>query len=347
MHYFEQRTADDNDAFSQDLNLTSAGDGPIQYVIGAYYFSSEQRSTDNASLNGGSATPTVYVLGQLNTPKTESYAGYADLTWEAMPRLFLTGGVRYSDETKELFVACPALSPGCPRNPFFDGEASFDSWTPRAVVRYQLDDNSNVYASYSKGFKSGLISIASPFNIVDPEEIDAYEVGYKTAHGSWRLDTAAYYYDYKDLQVSSLQIVNNINTAITTNAASAENYGAEAQLAASITSDFNFNVGVAYTHARYTDFPGASYNGTVATGPLAGLNTTSCPAPPPATGNVPCTQDWGGKRIARAPDWTGNIGADYTMATGIGKFVLAGNVAYTSAYVVIRGDLDSRGELSL
>ena len=114
-----------------------------------------------------------------------------------MPRLFLTGGIRYSHETKEAFVVCPAISAGCPRNPFFDGDADFESWTPRAVIRYQLDDNSNVYASYSKGFKSGLISLASPFNTVDPEKIDAYEVGYKTARDSWRLDTAAYYYDYR------------------------------------------------------------------------------------------------------------------------------------------------------
>jgi iron complex outermembrane receptor protein len=51
---------------------------------------------------------------------------------------------------------------------------------------------------------------------VDPEKIDAYEIGYKTARGRWRLDTAAYYYNYRNLQVSSLQIVNGINTATTT-----------------------------------------------------------------------------------------------------------------------------------
>ena len=92
----------------------------------------------------------------------------------------------------------------------------------------------------------------------------------------------------QDLQVSSLQIVNGINTAITTNAASAENYGAEAQVAASVTSDFNVNVGVAYTHARYQDFPAASYNAIATTGLTAGLNTTSLPKrnPPPADGAV-------------------------------------------------------------
>jgi iron complex outermembrane recepter protein len=339
LRYFEQRTRDKNEAFSQDLNLTSSGDGPIQYVVGAYYFNAELRTVENASLNALTATPTVYVEGQHNTSKTEAFAGYADVTWQAASRLFLTAGLRYSDETKKLNVACPTLSAGCPRDPFVDDEADFDSWTPRGVVRFQLDDDSSVYASYSKGFKSGLISVASPFNVVDPEEVDAYEVGYKTARGTWRLDTAAYYYDYQDLQVSSLQIVNGINTAVTTNAASAEIYGAEAQFSIAPVDDFNISAGAAYTHARYKSFPEASYNAINA----AGLNTTSCvnSAPPPA--QIPCVQDWSGQQPTRAPDWTGNLAADYTLRTGIGSFELAGNVFYTSSYIPLKGDLDTSG----
>jgi iron complex outermembrane receptor protein len=332
LRFFEQRTSDDNDAFSQDVNFTSNGDGPIQYVVGAYYFESDQRTTDNASLNALTPTPTVFVPGQLNHPTTDAYAGYADLTWEVVPRLFLTGGIRYSNETKELTVACTAISAGCPRNPFFDGDADFEAWTPRGVIRYQLDEDSNVYASFSKGFKSGLINVASPFNTVDPEKIDAYEVGYKTARSSWRLDTAAYFYEYDDLQVSSLQIINGINTAVTTNAASAEIYGAEAQVTLTVIDNLNLSASAAYTHARYKEFPAASYNFITP----VGLNTTTC-------GTAPCTQDWSGEQLTRAPDWSGNVAADYTLNTGIGAFVVAGTVAYTSSYIPVKGDLDPNG----
>jgi iron complex outermembrane receptor protein len=348
LHLFEQRTRDRNRAVSEDLNLTSAGYGPVQYVVGTYYFRSEQDTPDTASLSAFSSAPTMYVPGQVNTSKTKAYASYADVTWQLAQRLFLTGGIRYSHETKDLLVVCPAISAGCPLPVWFplpgqSADATFKSWTPRGVVRYQLDDNSNVYASYSKGFKSGLISIAYPFNTVDPEKIDAYEIGYKTARGRWRLDTAAYYYNYKNLQVSSLQIINGINTAVTTNAASARIYGSEAQLTAAVVEDFNVSAGVAYTHARYTDFPKASYNGTTPAGALAGLNTTTCvnATPPPAS--APCTQDWTGKQPARAPDWTGNLGADYTLRTGGGTFVFAGNIAYTSSYIPVKGDLDANG----
>lgn len=328
VRYFEQRTRDRNEALSSDLNLTSTGGGRLQYVVGFYFFDAEQNTLDTSSLTAASAPN--FTPGQTSSSKTRAYAGYADVTYEVVPRLFLTGGIRYSDETKDLSVRCPVVSSSCPAAVMFDDDASFDGWTPRAVVRYELDDYSSVYASFSRGFKSGLINISPPFNVVDEEQIDAYEVGYKTARGRWRLDAAAYYYDYQDLQVSSMVIVNDNQTARVTNAASSEIYGAELQVSAQVTRDFNVNAGVAYTHARYKDFKNASANGTVTSGPTAGLNTT-------------ITQDWSGKRPTRAPDWTGNVAADYTLDTAAGTFVLAGSVSYTSSYVPVKGDLDEFG----
>jgi iron complex outermembrane receptor protein len=293
VHFFEQRTREKNRAFSEDFNLTSLGDGALQYVIGAYYFKSQQYTPDTSSLSALAALP-------------------------ANRTIYVPGGIRYSHENKDVRVECPIISSSCPLAVWFDGDHTFKSWTPRGVVRYQLDDASNVYASFSRGFKSGLINIAAPFNTVNPEKIDAYEVGYKTARGRWRLDTAAYYYDYKDLQVSSLQIINGINTAITTNATSARIYGAEAQLAAEVIKNLNVTAGLAFTHARYKDFPNA-------------VNALGA------------TQDWSGKQLVRAPDWTGNLAADYTLRTVIGKLVFAGNYSYSSNYAPVRGDLDASG----
>jgi iron complex outermembrane receptor protein len=75
---------------------------------------------------------------------------------------------------------------------------------------------------------------------------------------------------------------------------------------------------VAYTHARYLDFPNASANIPM---PLAD--------PTYIAGE---TENLSGKRIARAPDWTANIGADYSFPLPLGKLVLSGNVYYTSSY---------------
>lgn len=331
---FEQRTRDTGEAFGQDINLTSNGDGALQYVAGLYYFDVERNTLKNESLSifaGG----TSYLPSSLNNSETEAYAAYLDLTYQLTEKLYLTGGIRYSDETQYLTVNCPTITTSCSVDPLFDGEESFDAWTSRAVIRYELTDDSTVYASYSQGFKSGLINLASPYNRVEPEEIDAFEIGYKNVSDSWRLDVASYYYDYTDLQVSSLQIINGENQAITTNAAEAEIYGAEAQFTTQVGDNFNITFGVAYTHARYSDFPNASYNEISS----SGFNTTSCVNgnPPPTV--IPCTQDWSDQRITRAPDWTGNIGADYTLNTGVGTFVLGGNVFYTSEFTPVRGDL--------
>jgi iron complex outermembrane receptor protein len=314
---FNLYTLDRERTVSEDLNLTSASSGPLQYVVGFYYF-------DNTA-----DTPTNYqgaVLARVQSTfqTTKSYAGYGDVTYEAMPQLFLTAGLRYSHEKKDLLVLV-----GAAQTVGFTGAVSFNRATPRGVIRYQLDSNSNVYASYSRGFRSGLIAATAPYNYVAPEKIDAYEVGYKTARDRINVNAAGYYYDYKDLQVSSTQIINGVNSTVTNNAATAEIYGAELQVTGRVTEAFNVNTGVAWTHARYKSFTNA---GVSALSPVTGLNTSTC-------AGVPCTQDWSGRQIARAPDWTANIGVDYTIDSSIGKTVLAGTLAYTSSYTPVKGDL--------
>lgn len=306
---------------SEDLNLTSTTKGPVQYVAGFYYFTSQADTPFYTLLFG---TPN-FNQQQGSFQNTKAYAGYGDVTWQVMEKLFLTGGLRYGHETRKLHVVSGANAL------LFDGSVHYNSATPRAVIRYQVDENSNIYASYSRGFRSGLISTAAPaFNYVAPETVNAYEIGYKTAQEHFTFNTATYFYDYKNLQVSSTQILNNINTTVTTNAAAARIYGVEAQINARVTEDFNVNAGGAYTHARYTHFPNASVSALNA----FGLNSPSCPDT-----LHPCTQDWSGQQIARAPDWTFDVGADYTTRTSIGKLVFAGNLAYTSSYVTVKGDL--------
>jgi iron complex outermembrane receptor protein len=220
-------------------------------------------------------------------------------------------------------------------------EATFNSVTPRAVARYELTDNSNIYASYSKGFKSGFIATSAPYNKVNPEKLDAFEAGYKYGGGRFRFDTSAYYYDYKDLQVSSLQIVNGTNTAVTANAAKAEIYGVEAQVTGALTDDLNARASVAYNHARFKQFIAAGIN---IPSPVTGLNSTSCANanPPPAT--VPCVQNQAGQQLVRAPDWTFNLGADYTHPLEGGAALLASaNVAYTSNFATAKSDIGLNG----
>jgi outer membrane receptor protein involved in Fe transport len=60
------------------------------------------------------------------------------------------------------------------------------AWTPHIVLRYNLSRGTNVYASWSRGFKAATINSGSPFNVLKPETVSAWEVGIKTARRGFR-----------------------------------------------------------------------------------------------------------------------------------------------------------------
>jgi iron complex outermembrane receptor protein len=318
--------------FTQEVNLTSASGSALQYTVGLYYFRTKQNSPSFSQVLSG----TTVIPNTTGNIDTEAWAAYADATLQIGEKLYLTAGGRYSDETKRA-VYFP-VDVGFVRTELDPLKSS--NFTPRFVARYALTDRSNVYASFSRGTKSGLYNASFPFTPVKDEKITAYEIGYKTNEGPIRFDASAYYYDYKNLQVSAVIIRNNAQATITTNAATAEIYGAETQFSAQVTDQFNIRVNAAYTHARYKKYPNATVNVI-----QNGLNSSSCPNPnaPPAT--IPCQQDWSGLRMMRAPDWSANMTADYSipMSNG-GEINLSGNLSYESFRLPTKSDIDLDGK---
>jgi len=185
------------------------------------------------------------------------------------------------------------------------------AFTPRAVIRYQLTPNSNLYASYSKGQKSGLFNTTVRLLPVQPETLSAFEVGYKIQAARWRFETAAFYYDYKNLQFQNT--VAGIGS-ITSNAGTAKSYGGEALLTYQFTEEFSAFLSGAYTHARYTSFKAA----VIAIRRADDL------------GNTIVIQDVSGKTMIRAPEWTASAGANWRHPMSSGVIELSGNLYYTS-----------------
>ena len=137
---------------------------------------------------------------------------------------------------------------------------------------------------------------------IEPEKINAYEIGFKTAGSAVRFDAAAFYYDYSNLHVgvtvpNPITGIGVISTII--NAKAAEVYGAEAQLSVEPVDNLNLSAGVTYVHARYTDFRNATATGFNA---ATGRNATNQ------------LQDWTGKQMARAPELTATAQASYSFA---------------------------------
>lgn len=306
--------------FSQevDLNMTL---GRLDAVVGAFYF---RNRASSPLIRSYSSAGTSIIR---NDGHGEAVAVFADLSYHLTGRLTLTGGLRYNWEEK-IFD-----------NYRFNGaqfvngaKVAYDDVTPRAVLRYEVGDRSNIYASYSQGFKSGTFNFNSPNTTpVRPEKIDAYEVGFKTVAGPLRLDMSAYYYDYRDLQVSAVVPgpggIGRVT--ILTNAATAEIYGAELQAQLRVSSNFNLRAGVNYNHGRYKDFP----NGPATTkDPVTGFNLLNQ------------IQDFSGKQLVHSPDWTANLGGDYGIdLNNSGRLTVSGNLYYTSSYTNYNNSLRPDG----
>ena len=287
--------------FTQEFTLAGSSER-LDWLAGAYYFHSTAKLPFfRVASFGGPFASTI-----TSQVESDSYAVFADATYRLADPLFLTVGGRYSTERKDFTFQAASRPPEVTVN------KRWDSFTPRVALRYEIAPDTNVYASWSKGFKSGAYNAGSTQRTpVNPEKITAYEVGFKTAQADWRLDASVYYYDYKDLQFTSYDFTQG--TSQLRNAAAAENYGGDVQGTWSATERLTLNAGVAYTHAEYTSFPGAL--GYVKN-PLGGWSTTPV--------------DASGKRAIRTPRWTANLGFSYTQPLSVGELVLGGNYAYSS-----------------
>lgn len=320
--------------FVQEFNLVSNGDSPLKWVVGAFYMDDKHTQRVITNLNLAAATRTD------NNTKAMAVFGEANYT---IGNFTLIAGIRYSHETKEFIFANATLSE--------TQERTFNTWTPRVGVRYALDEHSNLYATWSRGFKSGLLD-GSPGAIktIFPEQVDAYEVGYKYGRGSTSITAALYYYDYTNVQFARFN-PNAPGLSDLFNAAKQKNYGAEIEFATEITDNFKLRGALSYIHARYESFNDA---------------LIFCPKGPPAFGNAiiligqlnPCTgkiNDDGatGNKVIRTPEFTASISGNYRHELPSGHAIeVNGTVFYSTeffwspaerqlepAYVMINGEI--------
>lgn len=181
--------------FSEELNLTSASDGPWRWTAGAFYRRGENRTWQ--------MLPAIVTLDW--TDSSTSYAIFGELTRRLLnERLELTVGARYfHDEvtTKENPASTGAL-------PDYRAEASFEATTPRAVLTWFPSELLTIYGSYSEGFRSGspqafYVTGGVPgFPAVEPDQLHNYEIGMKWELFGKRLsvESALYYIDWEDVQ---------------------------------------------------------------------------------------------------------------------------------------------------
>lgn len=219
-------------------------------------------------LTGGQCTPRVAsapvacdaqddgAYWQRGTVATSAYGVFLQGTKALLPDFSVTLGARFSHEerTGDGSFVFNAYGIDVPT----DQSASWNAVTPKALVEYRLDDGELLYASVNRGFKSGVINVGSTNPVVSPEYVYAYETGYKLEAINHRvqLGAAAFYYDYKDLQIG---FVNAQSLVETVNAAAARIYGLELQMTVQLMPSLAYEVASTCLSAKYTSFTNGDY----------------------------------------------------------------------------------------
>lgn len=243
-----------HDQFSQELRLASNTDGPLTYVVGAYYMTQEYDiATGQFGTVFGSPTAGSTIYTQ---QKADSWAVFGQADYEVIPGLTLTAGGRYSKEEKT-FTTQPLFYPNAETF-----EASFDDFSPKVGVSYKWSDTLMTYAQYSRGFRAGGFNgRAGSFLAVGPydsETVDSYEVGVKSDlfDRRLRLNAAVFTSDYQDMQQSVQQLIPGtlINQTLVSNVGAATISGFEAEATALLTNVFTISASVGYLDASYDEF---------------------------------------------------------------------------------------------
>lgn len=296
--------------FSQELQVVSNAESAVRWVAGLYYYDEESDFTFNVD-----SRPATFILQGPSQLDSKSMAAFGQADWSLTDELVLTAGVRYSHDKKDL--ASPlvlfirngvTLLPGGPGG---DQSASFDAFTYRAALDYQLTPDAMLYASYSRGYKTGGFNPGDAVHpIYEPEYVNSFELGMKSDWFADRLqlNANAYYYDYKDKQDGITLI--NVALAYIGNAASLKAKGFELELLTEPVAGLQFNASASYIDAKY--------------GTFVVLDTFR-----PVLGEI----DIKGKTPPTTPDWKFGAGAQYKFTAGaLGELTARVDYSYSGAY---------------
>ena len=239
---------------------------------------------------------------------------FGQATFHLAEALNVTLGGRYSHDSKRATQAgtttdgAPIIAAAFTTT----NSATYKSFDPRIVVAYRVRRDANVYASFSTGFKSGGFQYV-PFSkgqadvLFAPEDIKAYEIGFKTEwlDRALRINGAAYYYDYKNLQISRIILPAGTTSPVSliSNAASSTVKGLDLEITARPSRNFEVNIAYGYLDAKYDSYV---------------FNATT---------------DFSNTRMVRAPEHSVNVGAEWRIPVlGDGELGLRADYALTGDF---------------
>ena len=290
---------EDQSQFSQELRLVSDAEGPFEYLVGAHYDYSVLDTRSRAWIGPDLGIYPEEVEGVIRAKvDAESWAIFGQGTYSFSDQWSISGGIRYTDESKDVRHAQVGDPLGIllPTTDVRNLSRGDDKWSPSASLNWQPMDTVLVYVSYANGFKAGGFNVFSITPVDDasykPEVVDSYEIGIKSTlfDDHARLNIAAYTLDYKDLQVNQLVLVNGVPQFQTSNAATATSTGVEVEFQMQLADGLEMNASYGYLDAKFDRFKNATAQG----------------------------DDFSGNRLPLAPKGAANLALQYDTTIGDG-----------------------------
>ncbi len=312
--------------WSQELRINSHSDSKFQYTAGVYAFTQKgyEPTTNTAyELSDAEAAafglPSGTYLINRNRSNNSGLAGFGEMSYQLTNKLKATVGLRYDYEKREATFngfGDAMLFNGVVTeiNPNITSNGNYSAISPKFSVNYSVNELSNIYATYTRGFRAGGINASSlPEGVrqtFDPEYSNNYEIGYKSylLNKKLSIGASAFLIQWKDLQFYNLVAPF---TYARENVGNAQSAGIEIEVSALPAKGLQLDGSFGFNPTEYKGFDLKRVNfGT-------GVETTTA---------------IGGNKLSNAPTHTLFLGAQYEYSIN------------TKLKAIIRGEIRNLGK---
>lgn len=200
----------DVDAFSQDLRIISPDDQRFRWMFGGYYVDTDRFISSTTGLDleqgitkikrspvlGGGVNPTNTFVADAND--NEAFALYFNFAYDIIEDLELSFAGRYDEDHRDQFVSDQQGGFDADGNFSFPlgvagtaNQENFSRFQPKVSLRYLIEDNASVYASWGRGFRSGQfnqngtgaaaanLGLLGVADVLKQENTETFEIGFK------------------------------------------------------------------------------------------------------------------------------------------------------------------------
>ena len=277
----------DLESWSQELRFSSSDEGPIRWILGGYFVHTDRFISTGNMVDDGTGVYPVYHEPRLSgnnpsatfladTQDNDAWAVFGDVVFEMGEKFELDIAVRYDEDKREnttntppAFLPDPSASTGEVRT------ETFSETQPKFTLRYKPGEDITLYGGWSRGFRSGGFNqtgvgavadasgIAGVNDIFQAEVADTWEVGFKGQFLDRRLNVGLALFDTEStngyffvfLAANSTQNLGNLD---------ADYQGAEFEISARLTDNFELFGSAGYTDSEITNMEDPSVIGNQA-----------------------------------------------------------------------------------